>query len=313
MKKILIIPLVLLPFLWCLTAGTKQRTGGTRKITVDQGGRSRHSLLHIPLQTASCPCPLLIVLHGGGGTPRGMAGLTKNRFNELADIAGFYVAYPEGLKRSWNDFRNDTSSYAHEKKIDDVGFISGLIDRLAAEYPIDKGRVFVTGISNGGFMSFRLACELSGKIRGIAAVTATHPVDQEKNCAPSRPMNVLIINGTTDPIVHYNGGEVTLMGAGRGSILSTDDTVRFWVRFNRCQGGPETQDLPDRDPRDRTRVRRLSYGPCGAGTRVVLYRVENGGHTWPGGVRYLFTGIIGHTSRDINACDEIWEFFSGIQ
>src|SRR5208337_3461333 len=105
----------------------------------------------------------------------------------------------------------------------DIGFISALVDKLAAEYPVDAHRVFATGISNGGFMSFRLACELSEKIKGIAAVSATHPVTSREKCRPARSVNIMIINGTDDPLVPYNGGYVEVLGRRRGRVMSTDD------------------------------------------------------------------------------------------
>jgi polyhydroxybutyrate depolymerase len=311
MKKFLIIfLLIMVIFPWCSRTRTTVQTDSPRLIEFTQGGRSRRCLLHVPGDASGRSRPLLIVLHGGGGTPEGMVRLTKNRFNELADASGFFVAYPGGLGRSWNDFRDDAKGYAHSQKIDDVGFISALIERLAAEYPIDRGRVFATGISNGGFMSYRLACELSGKIRGIAAVTATNTPDQASKCAPARQVSVMVINGTEDPIVPYNGGEVKLLGGSRGAVASTDDTIRFWTRLNKCEDKPAVEELPDSDPADNTRVKKISYGPCGGGSRVVLYRVEGGGHTWPGGLQYLFTRVIGYTSRDMNACDRISEFFN---
>ena len=310
MKKILIIFLIILIFPWCSGTRNAVQMKSLRQIEITQDGRSRRCLVHVPRNAAARSCPLLIVLHGGGGTPEGMVKLTKNRFNELADSSDFFVAYPGGLGRSWNDFRDDAKGYAHSEKIDDVGLISALIDRLAVEYSIDKDRVFATGISNGGFMSFRLGCELSGKIRGIAAVAATNPPDQAPRCAPARPISVMIINGTDDPIVPYNGGEVRLLGSSRGAVTSTDDTARFWARFDKCPDNPTVEKLPDSDPGDNTRVKKISYGPCGGGTRVVLYRVEGGGHTWPGGLHYLFTRMIGYTSRDLNACDRIADFFN---
>ncbi len=273
------------------------------------GGAARTCLVHVPLHKRSAAAPLVIVFHGGGGTVKGVIKLTKQRFNELSDTAGFYVAYPSGLGKSWNDFRDDSKAYAHEHGIDDAGFIASLIDRLAAEYPIDTGRVFAAGISNGGLMSYRLACSVPA-VRGIAVVAATHPAGQENKCIPSKPVSVMIINGTEDPIMPYDGGEITLLGTKRGRVISTDETVRYWVRVNKCRGGGEEKLLTDADPGDRTRVKRISYDNCDSGCRVVLYRVEGGGHTWPGGWHYMFSGFIGHTSGDFNACDAIWDFFS---
>ncbi|HOD13924.1 MAG TPA: PHB depolymerase family esterase [Spirochaetota bacterium] len=312
MKKAAIISLAGLLIISCVPGASR---GGRGLITLrlEHGGRTRECLVHVPSGAPSGLRPLLFVLHGGSGTARGMIGLTGNRFNELADSAGFYAVYPSGLGKSWNDLRDDASGYAHREGIDDTGFIAALIDRLAADYPVDANRVFATGISNGGFMCYRLACELSGKIRAVAAVAATNPVGLNGRCRPQRGVSVMIINGTDDPIVPYNGGTVTLLGSSRGRVVSTDDTVSGWVRIDGCPGKRESRDLPDLDPADRTRVHVDTYGPCAGGTRVVLYRVQGGGHTWPGGYQYLPAKFIGRTSRDIDACNEIWNFFNGIR
>jgi polyhydroxybutyrate depolymerase len=312
MKKAAVISLVALLLLACVPRASR---GGRGLIAVrlEHQGRMRECLVHVPAGALSGLRPLLFVLHGGGGTARGMIGLTGNRFNELADTAGFYAVYPSGLGKSWNDLRDDASGYAHREGIDDTGFIAALIDRLVADYPVDVNRVFATGISNGGFMCYRLACELSGKVRAVAPVAATNPADLDGQCRPLRSVSVMIINGVDDPIVPYNGGEVTLLGSSRGRVVSTDDTVSYWARIDACPGERQMRDLPDLDPGDRTRVRVGTYGPCAGGTRVVLYRIEGGGHTWPGGLQYLPARFIGRTSHDINACDEIWNFFNGIR
>ena len=312
MKKAAVLFVIGLLALSCWSRGSRG-SSGLIALRLEHGGRERECLMHAPAGAPSGPRPLLLVLHGGGGTAKGMVGLTGGRFNELADSAGWYVAYPAGLGKSWNDLRDDAKGYAHREGIDDTGFLAALIDRLAADYPIDPGRVFATGISNGGFMCYRLACELPGKIRAVAAVAATSPAGMKESCRPARPVSVMIVNGTGDPIVPYGGGEVTLFGASRGKVASTDDTVSDWVRLDACPKDAEARDLPDLDPDDGTRVRVFSYGPCGGGTRVVLYRVEGGGHAWPGGLQYLPAMFIGRTSRDMSACDEIWNFFGGLR
>jgi polyhydroxybutyrate depolymerase len=311
LKKYLIIAIIVLFSLSCNSRRSLE-ADGLRLLEMEHGGTERSCLVHVPKSRAAAPSPLLIVLHGGGGTAKGIVKLTKQRFNELADRDGFYVAYPSGIGKSWNDLRDDSDAYAHRHAVDDVGFIAVLIDRLAAEYPIDRGRIFATGISNGGLMSYRLACSLPA-IRGIAAVAATHPAGQEGKCAPSRPMNVMIINGTDDPIIPYAGGDIKLLGIKRGRVVPTDDTVSYWVSFDKCRGNGDQELLPDTDPGDKTRVKKISYNNCDGGARVILYRVEGGGHTWPGGVHYMFSSIIGYTSRDFNACDEIWNFFKAVR
>lgn len=312
MNKSILILIVLVALLSC-GERIQVSTESLLAVTIEHGGRTRECLLHVPARAPSSPAPLLIVLHGGGGTAKGVVKLTKNRFNELSDSEGFYAAYPTGLGKSWNILGDNAPGYARRNNIDDTGFIAALIERLAAAYPIDRGRVFATGISNGGFMCYRLACELSGAIRAIAPVAATNPVGQKERCRPSRPVSVMIINGTEDPIVPYNGGRVSLMGVTRGRITSTDDTVADWAGVDECPAAREARELPDRDRADGTRATRIEIGPCGGGTRVVLLRVDGGGHTWPGGWHYLPTGLIGRTARDFNACDEIWDFFKSLR
>lgn len=274
------------------------------------GGFERACLVYVPKNVPKAPRPLLFAIHGGGGTAEGMVRLTRGRFNELADRDGFFVAYPSGVERHWNDMRRDPIDRAHAENIDDVGFIRSIAARVAARYPIDRGRIFATGISNGGFMSLRLACEASDLVRGAAVVAAQNPVGADERCRPSRPVSLLFMNGTDDPLVPYRGGDIALFGKTRGSVVSTDETLRFWAVELKC-GPPVESSLADADPSDGTSVT-LTRRMCGRGSVLALYRVQGGGHAWPGGWAYLPEGIIGRTSRDISACDVIWEFFSSL-
>ncbi len=256
--------------------------------------------------------PLLFVLHGGGGTNRGMIRLTNGRFNELADRDGFFVVYPQGIEKSWNDGRLDKISGAHRKGIDDVGFFRALIEHLTAAYPIDSERIFVTGISNGGLMSFQLGCSLPDKIRAIAPVTAQIPSAVAPLCRSETGVSLAVFNGTEDPLVPYNGGQITVFRRHRGEVLSTDETIRIWRQKNRCNPEAGVSELPDLAV-DGTRVTKIEFSRCKNESKVVLYRIEGGGHTWPDGRQYLPVRRIGRTSRDINACDEIWEFFRSLK
>lgn len=274
-------------------------------------GRDREYILHRPpgANDAREPRPLLLVMHGGGGKAQGIIDVTRGRFNELADAENFFVVYPGGFDKSWNDGRVDVRATAHRENIDDVGFLKRVIESIAAEYAIDRKRIFATGISNGGFMSMRLACQLSDTIRAVAVVTAQLSQDLLPACRPGRPVGMLLINGTDDPIVPYDGGTVEIFWTKRGEILSTDDTLRFWARHNRCGPTPATVQLPDRQPDDDTRVDRISYSGCASGRGVQLLRIRGGGHTWPGGAPFLTERLVGKVSNDIVACDEIWNFF----
>ena len=157
-------------------------------------------------------------------------------------------------------------------------------------------------------MSFRLGCSLRDKIRAIAPVTASIPSAILPLCRSESAVSLAVFNGTEDPLVPYYGGQITVFRQQRGEVLSTDETIRIWLAKNRCTPEPKMTALPDLT-NDGTRVMKSEYNQCGAGSKVVLYRIEGGGHTWPGGRQYLPVRLIGRTSRDINACDEIWRFF----
>lgn len=282
-----------------------------REGSIVHAGVQRHYLLYEPEAIAGTPGrrPMVLALHGGGGTALGMVRLTRGRFNQLADEHGFYVVYPQGLGKSWNDGRSDPISYAHEKRIDDVGFLVALIERIESDYSIDASRVFATGISNGGLMSFRLGCDLPGRIRAIAPVTASIPASIADACRRTSGVGLVLFNGTADPLVPYDGGQIRAFGKDRGEVLSTSETIRIWVERNSCADLPEQRELADRSD-DGTRVRTVAYRHCRSGAQVLLYRIDGGGHTWPGGRQYLGKWLIGRTSRDIDAGDEIWKFFS---
>jgi polyhydroxybutyrate depolymerase len=157
-------------------------------------------------------------------------------------------------------------------------------------------------------MSYRLACERPENFRAIAAVTASLPINL--TCQPDEPISVLVMNGTQDPLVPYEGGAISLFRREVGVVRPTAETVAFWVEKNGCAEKPEVHFEPDYDLRDQTRVRRESFQICDQGTEVVLYEVQGGGHTWPGSSQYLPEGIIGRVSQDINASHVIWDFFA---
>jgi polyhydroxybutyrate depolymerase len=276
------------------------------------GGLERDYIIYIPKSfDGKKKVPLLFVLHGGGGTPEGMIKLTKEGFHELADKEGFVVVYPAAYGRHWNDGRKGMEkwSVAHKENIDDVGFISYLIDHIAVNFNIDLKKVFITGISNGAMMSFRLACELSQKITAVAPVAGLMPEDITSSCNPQKPVSLLIIMGTEDPLVPYNGGYVEAAGEKRGKVLSAENTAKFWAKINGCELSPQIGWEQDKDPSDGTRVKKEIYNQCKDGKKVILCTIEGGGHTWPGGLQYLPERIIGKTSKDLDANQLIWDFF----
>ena len=250
--------------------------------TLVHNGLTREYVIYTPANLTP-KAPVVFVLHGGGGNASQIQAHTD--FDTVADQYGFIVVYPNGIDGAWMDGRE-----FREESHDDVGFFAALIDQVIADYDVDPERVFVTGISNGGFMSFQLACRLSSRIAGISAVTATLANAIVESCQPEKPIAVLIMNGTDDPLVPYDGGSVTVFGTQRGEILSTDDTVAFWTTFNQCSDTPSESALPNAAPLDRTRVHVTEYQDCEQ--PVSLYRVEGGGHTWPGASQYLPVSLI---------------------
>lgn len=275
-------------------------------------GLERTYRIHVPPSyDKTRPMPLVIALHGGGGTGEKMEKLSLGGFNTLSDKEGFVVVYPDGIKRHWNDGRSaeETGWQAHKENIDDVGLMSALIDYFIKELNIDKGRVYVTGISNGALMSYRLACELTGKIAAIAPVAGTMANNLYPHCSPSRAISLLAIHGTKDPLAPWEGGLRGFAGKKLGRALSVADTFKYWKTHNRCPSASVITYEPDKNPQDGTKVRREVYSGCKDGTEVILYAIEGGGHTWPNGYQYLPELLVGKTSKDIDANEVIWNFF----
>jgi len=251
--------------------------------------------------------PVLMVLHGGGGGARQI--MTFTRFNPIAAREGVVVLYPQGLDRGWNDGRE---FQGRDTNKDDVGFllaVVGDVERQGIE--IDRAAIGVTGISNGGFMAMRMACEAAGHIAGIAAVTAAMPAETGARCRPARAVPVLVINGTHDPMVPYEGGQVRAFFRNRGAVWSTGRTAEFWASVNGCIGVPRSAALADLDPSDGTITIRHDYQGCRRAP-VTLLEVQGGGHTWPGGSQYLPTGLVGRVSRDFDAGEAILAFFKSV-
>lgn len=297
---------VTLPLL-CFSSGIWP---GDRLCSIQHNGMKRNYLIHVPAGLdKSKKFPLLIALHGGLGSGKRMTDLTMGGFNTLADLEHFIVVYPDGIGRNWNDGRlNMPASYkAHNHNIDDVGFISALIDEIVMKHNADPGRVYLTGMSNGALMTHRLAIELSDKIAAAAPVCGNIPVDLKSK--PKDLVAMLIINGTDDPLVPYEGGEVHFRKKKLGSIISTDESVMFWVKNNKINTYPEITELSDTDIEDDCHVKKTSFGVTSDAGEVVLITIEHGGHTWPGGLQYLNEKWIGKTCRDFNACQFIWTFF----
>ena len=269
-------------------------------------GIYREYLIHVPANyTSSKPIALLIALHGGFGS--GVSMEKFSNFNSISDRDTFIVVYPSGFQKHWNDGRNVNLYETQSKNLDDVGFIEALIDSLSTHYKIDQKRIYATGASNGGMMSYRLALELSTKIAAIAPVIANIPSNLADK-KPVRPMPVLIINGTADPLMPYEGGDVKFRNKSIGKVLSSKQTFDLFSSFNNCSNDIKTTSLTDSAPEDGCTATVYTHLNCQEDHSVILYCIQNGGHSWPGGSQYLPKTVIGNVCKDFNASEVIWSF-----
>lgn len=285
-------PYTLLVILVCLVGTTVQAqpivTG-----TLQHNGVTREYRLYVPaIYNAATPVPLVFNIHGYGSNMQQQE--FYGDFKPIADTANFIIAHPNGLldgsgTRFWNTFGSSTT-------VDDLGFLVALLDEISANYSIDQDRVYSTGMSNGGFMSYDLACFRSTRFAAIASVTGTMISPRLANCASTHPMPVMQIHGTADGTVPYNGG---------GGFVGVQTLVDYWVQFNNCSPTPSVTNVPNISTTDGCTVEHYVYGGGDAGSTVELFKVLGGGHTWPGAV--FNTGV---TNQDINASVEIWRFFS---
>ena len=278
---------------------------GTQARRIEHGGLRRSYRLHVPPDLKK-PAPLVVVLHGGGGRGRGMERMSG--FSELADKEGFLVAYPDGEGRNWFDGRQGDFSKAHKERRDDAGFVAAMIEEIARDFEVDRARVYATGISNGGFFSHYLGATRSELFAAIAPVVGGLADPFHKEFAPKRPVAVLVAQGTEDPLVPYAGGGVSAFKRERGRLIPTGEALRLWVKADGCGEALQETELPDADPRDGCRVKRLTWTSCKKGTEVQLLRMEGAGHTWPSGPQYLPKMMIGGVCRDFGSA-YIWEFF----
>jgi len=286
--------------------------GTVKKFTLKAGGYERVYRLYVPAGLdAAKKHPLFMILHGGGGTGKGMRRLTGYCFEKMAAANGGLVAYPDGLEKHWNDYRGDPSRRAQRENIDDVAFLKAVVAEISSRYPVDPARVYAGGISNGAMMSYTLACRAAETFAAIAAVAGAMPENLAAACSPSRPVPVMIVNGTRDSLVRWEGGDVTgpLGRKKLGRVLPVEKTRDFWLKNNGCRAEKAALSRKDENPDDGTALSREVYSSCAGGSAVDFVKVEGGGHTWPGGQQYLPRFIIGKTSDELAASDEIRDFF----
>ena len=282
---------VLLLLVGCTFSSFSQQTINA---SITHDGIQRDYILYIPeLYDGSTAVPLVLNFHGYGSNAAQQ--MFYGDFRDIADTEGFLLVHPEGTTLIGNQFWN-VGFPGLSSTIDDVGFTEALIDELATLYTIDLDRVYATGMSNGGFMSFLLACQLSEKIAAVASVTGSMTQDTFDDCNAQHPTPVLQIHGTDDGVVLYNGNNLSIPIA---------DVISYWVDFNNCETTPTTTTLPDVDVSDGSTIEHSVYEDGDNGITTEHMKVIGGGHTWPGSV----INTAG-TNQDIDASMEIWLFFS---
>ena len=284
MKTILTITIALL---FANISFSQQTINGS--ITHD--GLTRTYILYVPASyTAGTPAPLVFNFHGY--TSNSTEQMMYGDFRPIADTAGFLIVHPMGTldgsnQPYWNSGWGGT--------VNDIGFTAALIDSLALSYSINQNRVFSTGMSNGGFMSYTLACELSNRIAAIASVTGSFNLNQVASCNPTHPMPVMEIHGTADGTVAYTGSTW---------IESISNTLAYWTSFNSCDVPAIMNPVPNINIIDGCTAEHYLYSNGQNGVDVEHYKIIGGGHTWPGA-----PVTVGITNRDIDASIKIWEFF----
>lgn len=282
-----------------------QVPAGMQQAEITVGGLRRSFYYHVPAGGPSRPGAVL-ALHGGGADAARFMGQVPS-LPAYADREGFVAVYPDGIDQ-WNDGRANFAG-----KPDDVAFMRALVDWLSANLGVDRSRVFAFGPSNGGVMSYKIACDAPDLVAAIAPFVANMNTTLYNNCRPTQPTPVMITNGTADPLMVYDGGAPTSalsrLAPQGDSITSTEQTVQFWANVNNCSGRSAT-DLPDR-ANDGTTVTLFRYD-CPPGAAVWLYRIEGGGHTIPGGSSTgpMAVRLVGPTSQDIDGVARAIEFFS---
>ena len=273
---------------------------GTTERRLIVGGVTRTYLLHAGGQAGSAGAaarggrPLVLVLHGLGGSGAGIEWRTNGTFDRLADRDGAVVIYPEALgdPHRWDEGGDARSGAAP----DDLAFLAALVEAAVTELGVDRKRVFAAGFSDGASMVYRLACERSELVAAVAPVSGGMVPDVVRACARGAPVSIIGMHGTADPIAPFGPG--------------IRDGIAAWAKRDGCPPAPRASQLPDLDPHDGTRTRVDLFAPCAGGTAVAFYEIEGGGHAWPGGATVRGLRRRGNTPRDFDAGAAIWDFFS---
>ncbi len=259
--------------------------------SLDHDGLTRSYRLHFPPNfDPQESLPLVFNLHGF--TSNAFQQEAYSEMNMVADTARFIVCYPNGVNLAWN------VGWSFGSTADDIGFINAMIDEFAENYNVNTNRVYSCGMSNGGFMSYHLACNLPERIAAVASVTGSMVPGSIENCTPAIARPIMEIHGTADGTVPYGGNA--------NVALPIESVVDHWVTINDCLLVSDTTDYPDIDTGDNSTASRIDYSDCGGDKVVSFIKVFNGAHTWPG----ASITFLGTTNQDFNASSTIWNFFN---
>jgi len=284
---------------------------GTHDLEVEVGDRERTYYLHLPPAVGRGePLPLVLAFHGGGGEAAGYekyAGL-----DALADREGFAVAYPDGSGRlggrllTWNAGR--CCGYAATRNVDDVAFARALVDDVARRVPIDRRRVYATGHSNGGMMSYRVAAEAPDLVAAVASVAGAMILEDFR---AKHPMPVLHVHSMDDPRAYYQGGLGPPFPLTDHRVMhnAVETELRRWIELDGCPAEPVAVAERREEATGHT-ARHLRWAPCKSGAEVELWRLTGAGHGWPGAELGRRQKIVGPDTKVILAAEEVWRFLS---
>jgi polyhydroxybutyrate depolymerase len=275
-------------------------------VVLEVGGVTRTAEIHAPVSGAK-PRALVIALHGLRAP---IASLRRDfALDAVATRENLVAAYPQGIEERWNYGRqiNTPMPVINGMEVDDIAFLKALIARLVATHYVDPARVYLVGMSNGGLMAYRAACEMGRELAAVAAFISPMTDLQREDCRDGPLVPLFMLAGSADEFQSYRGSGEGKLG---GRLLSVPDTNRFFRGRNRCSG-LDTEELPDRDPADGTTVTVFRATGCEGGAEVVFYRVNGGGHRWPtlAPVDTDPHPRFGRTNRDIDSAAEVWTFF----
>ena len=280
----------------------------TLTIPSADGPRSAILVRAHPPGSRAPPPPLVVVLHGGFGSAEQVRGYMN--WDRVARENNFSVLYPQGLQRRWNDARAAAFRKLNPSSSNDMAFIRALVEKVVQSGAADPARIYVTGVSNGGHMAHRLVCEAGELFAAAAPVIANLSSTLVQSC-PSKPMPMLLINGTADQLTPY-GGEAKRDTNGP-SVLSAPETLAFFAGRNGCRGAATETQLADREPGEGSTVTVIAGAACTHETK--LYRINNGGHNAPARQKrpegFIAKRISGTQNQDLETADEIWAFFKG--